>query len=154
MPKPNPALLPELVSEETEATLLELTRALGDEDGYPLNAGGESAIAALAAGDEFARAWLLRTEVGGPIVGFLLLTLGFSIEYGGRDGIIDALYVVPDARGQGVGSAALAFAAEEARKLGIKALHLGVMRGNERARALYRKHGYTEVGFDLMNKWL
>jgi len=152
--RPMPELFTELVSEATEAAFLEMVRAMGDEDGHPVDAGGEAAVAALAKEDPFARAWLLRDAATGPVLGYVVMTLGFSIEYGGRDAFIDELYIVPSARGQGIGTAVLEFAVEEARKLGVKALHLGVMRGNDRARELYRRNGYTPVGYDLMNKWL
>ena len=74
-----------------------------------------AAIALLAKGDPFARAWLLRAKAEGPIIGYVLLTLGFSIEYGGRDAFIDELYVMSDARSQGIGAAALEFVTGEAR---------------------------------------
>ncbi len=64
------------------------------------------------------------------------------------------IFWMPDARGQGIGAAALEFVTGEARKLGVKALHLGVMRENDRARDLYCRHGFTPVGYDIMNKWL
>jgi ribosomal protein S18 acetylase RimI-like enzyme len=143
-----------LVNGATMSAFLKMARAMGDEDGHPLDAGGEAAVRALAAGDPFARAWLFRASPEGPVVGYVVLTFGFSIEYGGRDCFIDELYVVPDARGQGIGTAALEFATEEARKLGIKALHLEVMRGNNGALELYRRHGFAEVDRHLMNKWL
>ncbi len=148
----------EPMTEATAGVLLELARAMGDEDGHPLDAGGEAAVYALAKGDPFARAWLLRakTDTGADsaVVGYVVLTLGFSIEYGGRDGFMDELYVVPDARGRGVGTAAVRLVMDEARKLGFKALHLEVMPGNERALELYRRHGFTDTRRHLLNKWL
>lgn len=144
----------ELVSAATVGTMLDHARAMGDEDGHPLDAGGEAAVAELAKGDPFARAWLLRADAEGPIVGYAVLTLGFSLEYGGRDGFLDEIYVAPEARGQGIGSAALKFVMAEAEKLGIKALHLEVMPGNDRALELYRRHGFADTRRHLLNKWL
>ncbi len=142
----------ELVDETTADTLLGLARALGEEDGHPLQADGEAAVRALAAGDPCARAWLLRAEAGGPVIGYAVVTLGFSIEHGGRDGFIDELYVVPEARGCGIGEQALSFATNEAREMGVVTLHLEVERTNFTAERLYCKHGFRANGRLLMSK--
>jgi len=71
------------------------------EDGRALNAAGEAALARVAQGEALARAWLVR--IGDRPVGYLIITLGYSVEYGGRDEFIDDLYLVPDARGRGLG---------------------------------------------------
>ncbi|PVU83119.1 GNAT family N-acetyltransferase [Cellulomonas sp. WB94] len=49
-------------------------------------------------------------------------------------------------RGQGVGSALLAGCIEQARTLGWRALSLSVEDGNDAARALYARHGFSAVG--------
>jgi hypothetical protein len=60
------------LSAATAGVMLELARAMGEEDGHPVDEGGEAAV---AKGDPFARAWLLRAEAGGPVVGYVVLTL-------------------------------------------------------------------------------
>jgi GNAT superfamily N-acetyltransferase len=102
-------------------TLLALAEAFHAEDGHALDEGGRGALAAIAAGEPLARAWLFELE--GRAVGYGVLTLGFSIEYGGRDGFIDDLYLAPEARGRGLGGQALEFLLAQARALAIKALH-------------------------------
>ena len=57
-----------------------------------------------------------------------------------------AVAVVPNARGQGVGSALLTSLLAEARAGGYRALSLSVDRHNEGAIALYRHHGFAQVG--------
>jgi ribosomal protein S18 acetylase RimI-like enzyme len=79
------------------------------------------------------------------------VTLGYSVEHGGRDGFIDDLYLVPSARGAGLGSALLDIALVEARRLGIRTLHLEVDAANEGASHLYRKRGFAENGRRLMS---
>ena len=37
---------------------------------------------------------------------------------------------------------------------GLRALHLEVMPGNERALELYQRHGFDDTRRHLMNKWL
>ncbi len=111
--------------EAAEAELLlEMARAFHDEDGSPLSAAGEATIGAVAAGVALAPAFFL-VEDDEPI-GFFILSLGHSVENGGTDGFIDDFYLVPDARGHGLGRQALALAIAEARIAGIRVLLLEV----------------------------
>ena len=73
----------------------------------------------------------------------MALVLGFSFEYGGRDGLIDELYLEPAARRRGLGRAALAALLAEADVLGLCAVHLEVERGNAGAERLYRSLGFA-----------
>jgi GNAT superfamily N-acetyltransferase len=82
------------------ATLTKLAEDFHAEDGHVLDEGGRRALAAIADGEPLARAWLF--ELGGRAIGYGVLTLGFSVEYGGRDGFIDDLYLAPVARGRGL----------------------------------------------------
>ena len=132
--------------------LLALAEAFHAEDGHALDEGGRGALAAIAAGEPLARAWLFELE--GRAVGYGVLTLGFSVEYGGRDGFLDDFYLAPDARGRGLGRQALAFLEAEARALGIRVLHLEVEAGNGRAETLYRRSGFRDNGRRLMSKRL
>jgi ribosomal protein S18 acetylase RimI-like enzyme len=136
------------VSEADLATLLRLVRALHQEEGHSLDAAGESAVRNIARGEPLARAWIMR--FAGQPVGYLVITLGYSIEYGGRDGFIDELYLLPDVRGRALGRKLLAFALEQAAQLGIETLHLEVEIGNENATRLYRSAGFRETGRRLM----
>lgn len=133
-------------------TLLALAREFHTEDGHRLNEGGRRALAAILAGEPMARAWLF--EIDRRAVGYAVVTLGFSVEHGGRDGFLDDLYLTPEARGRGLGGQAMEFLEEEALKLGIGVLHLEVGRDNARARALYQGRGFRENGRLLMSKRL
>ena len=85
-------------------------------------------------------------------LGYLILTRGYSVEYGGRDGFIDDLYLAPALRGRGVGARLLAFALEQAAALGIGTLHLKAEVGNARALRLYRAAGFEETGRRLLRR--
>lgn len=98
----------------------------------------------------FGRVWWL--SVNGELVGYLILTLGYSIEYGGRDAFIDEVYIRAGYRGQGIGRQAIAFAETQCRALGVRALHLEVERDNTTAHALYRKVGFVDHDRYLMTK--
>jgi ribosomal protein S18 acetylase RimI-like enzyme len=133
--------------EELEI-LLDMARAFHREDGHVLGAAGEAAIRRIVEGEPLARCWIVRQA--GKAVGYLVLTLGYSVEYGGRDGFIDDLYLDKAARGEGLGALILDFAIAEARALGIGTLHLEVDPANERANRLYRARGFAETGRRLM----
>jgi ribosomal protein S18 acetylase RimI-like enzyme len=87
-------------------------------------------------------------------VGYIVLTLGFSFEYHGRDAFIDELYIEPEYRRKGIGIRAMRFVEERARELGVNGLHLEVDQGNEPAAELYRRTGYEDHARFLLTKWL
>ena len=139
----------DLALENEAEVLVGLARAFHTEDSHPLSPEGESALRRIASGEPMARCWLIRRA--GQVIGYLVVTLGYSIEHGGRDGFIDDLYLVPSARGGGFGTAVLDFALKQARLLGIVTLHLEVDPKNERAMSLYRSRGFAENGRRLMS---
>jgi ribosomal protein S18 acetylase RimI-like enzyme len=84
--------------------------------------------------------WLI--EAAGQPVGYVALTFGYSIEFGGRDAFVDELYIEPEHRGKGLGTEALRITTSRAKALGIHALHLEVGHANERARRIYESLGF------------
>jgi GNAT superfamily N-acetyltransferase len=88
------------------ATFVTLMTAFYAESEFPLPPDPATrAFEALLADPRLGGAWL--AEVGGLAVGHIVLTVCFSMEYGGLRGFIDDLYVRPGARGQGAGVRAL-----------------------------------------------
>jgi GNAT superfamily N-acetyltransferase len=83
------------------------------------------------------------------IVGF-----GFSIEFGGKDALLDELFLLPQFRGLGLGSEAIAFAISLCKQDGVAALHLEADHFNERAHDLYLRLGFKDHKRHLMTKWL
>lgn len=128
--------------------LLRFAGAFHAEEGHPLDADFAAAVLGIAHGEPLARGWIVRSA--GEAIGYVAITLGYSIEYGGRDGFIDELYLVPEARGRGWGRCLLDFACAEAKRLGIKTLHLEVELGNDRAARLYGGAGFEQTGRRLM----
>jgi len=55
--------------------------------------------------------------------------------------------VVPHLRGGGLGTRLLTGVLDVARERGVKTIYLEVRTSNERAAELYRRFGFTEVGF-------
>jgi GNAT superfamily N-acetyltransferase len=93
-------------------------------------------------------------RVDGAAAGYLVLTFGFSLEFGGRDALIDELYLRENFRGHGLGKASLELAVEVCRAEGIRALHLEVDRVNTRAQAVYRQAGFRDHDRHLLTKRL
>ncbi len=87
-----------------------------------------------------------RTDTGAAppaIAGYVAVVYGYSIELGGRDAIVDELYLSPPFRGAGLGRAVLADVMERVAAHGIIALHLEVDTTNARARRLYEACGFS-----------
>ena len=64
-------------------------------------------------------------------------------------GVVTNLYVRPEHRGDGVGSALLRAAEDRLRELGVDAVALEVMADNEAARRFYRRAGYEPHRVEL-----
>ena len=111
-----------------------------------------SAIKWLIDNDACGAAWFI--QAGGQTAGYLVLTIGYSLEFHGRFGLLDELFVEEPFRGLGLGSRALAFAEQVCRLRGLRAMRLEVGRANVRAVALYDRFGFETDGRDLMTKWL
>jgi GNAT superfamily N-acetyltransferase len=91
----------DVVTEAHVGPLLAMARAFHFEDGHPLTPDGEAAVEQIARGAPLVRAWIILEAA--QMIGYVVLTLGYSIEHGGRDGFIDDLYLIPEARGGGRG---------------------------------------------------
>jgi len=86
---------------------------------------------------------LFVAETGArEFAGFLHLQTTIDFFTGARNCHISDLAVATGMDGHGVGSSLLAFAEHWARENGCRHMTLGVFPGNERARALYERHGY------------
>jgi GNAT superfamily N-acetyltransferase len=130
-----------------------LMRDFYAESGYPLDAAlGAAALGELLGDRQLGRVWLIL-EAEEP-VGYLAVTFGFSLEYHGRDGSVDELFVRPARRGRGLATRALAAVERECRKLGLRALHLEVERENPAGQALYRRRGFADNDRQLLSKRL
>jgi GNAT superfamily N-acetyltransferase len=82
---------------------------------------------------------------GQPAVGVALLTLRPNVWYDGPVALLDELYVAPELRGRGIGSALLASAELAARHGGAEVLEINVDGGDTDARRFYERHGYANI---------
>jgi len=71
----------------------------------------------------------------------------------GRRVCISRLIVRPERRGQGIGTAMVAFLCGEARRQGFREISLGVNKVNTAARHVYEKQGFDTLLYDGEDKW-
>ena len=132
-------------------SLLPLVRAYYEFDHLPFDERiARTALEHFVDEPTFGRAWFICTDT--DVIGYLILTLGYSIEYGGCDAFVDEVYLRAEYRGQGIGRQTMAFAEIQCRALGVRALHLEVERANTTAHAFDRKVGFIDHDRYLMTK--
>lgn len=68
-----------------------------------------------------------------------------SVEHGGRTGWLEELYVTPNQRQRGIGSALLKGVIKLVRELGLVALDLEVDADHQRAESLYARFGFRRL---------
>ncbi len=130
-----------------------MMRALYLHDDHRFNVvQARRATLALLASPILGNIWLIRLPE--EVIGYLVLTFGFSLEFGGRDALLDELFIAEPHRNNGFGKQALQFAADYCRKAAIHALHLEVLTGNDKAAAIYSRFGFEQDDRRLMTKWL
>jgi GNAT superfamily N-acetyltransferase len=141
------------VDQSSLARVNALSSELYRQEGLdPYDEGRERAMAELAGNPEFGGAWLIVAD--GAIAGYVALTACYSVEFHGRVGLLDELYIEERWRGHGLGTSALAFVDQQCRSRGWKAVRLEVDHTNPGAQKLYRRAGYSIVARHLMAKWL
>lgn len=88
-------------------------------------------------------------------MGYLIISFGWSVEFGGMDGILDEIYLRPAVRGRGIASEVLMALPKALAGAGVMALHLEVDRTNERTKRLYARAGFkARERYLLMSKRL
>ena len=140
-------------SEADIASLVGMESRFYAGEGYPFSpVEARELLTRLLHEPERGRVWVAAGE--DRLVGYLMLTFGYSIEFHGVDALVDELYLEPEVRGRGLGKQALVLAEATCIQLGIRSLHLEVERGNVPAQELYRKFGFKDHDRYLMTKLL
>jgi GNAT superfamily N-acetyltransferase len=139
-----------LATGDDVPTLVALMREFYAEGGYPLPGDAATrAFQALLAEPQLGAVWLAEDPTAA--VGYIVLTLGFSMEYGALRGCIDDLYVRPSARGRAIGAALLATVRAACVARGVRGLCVEVGAENGAGRRLYDRTGYTDHGHLLLS---
>ncbi|NOD34104.1 MULTISPECIES: GNAT family N-acetyltransferase [unclassified Ruegeria] len=88
-------------------------------------------------------------------LGYIILTFGWSVEFGGMDGFVDEIYIRPAVRGRGIATEVLLDLPKALAGAGLTALHLEVDRTSEAAQKLYLRTGFKPRDrYMLMSKAL
>src|SRR5882762_630284 len=101
----------------------------------------ERARQALSELDGFGAWWFI--EVEGKAVGYFVLTVGYSLEFGGRFALLDEFFVEREWRGKGWGAAAMVQILKEAAAMGVSAVHL---EAEGHVHEFYRRSGFAARG--------
>ncbi len=129
--------------------LLELMSDFYAESDYDLNRElSRRALDDLIEHSSLGKVWLMRHD--GQIAGYIVLTVCFSMEFGGRSGFVDDLFVRSKFRRQGVGRLAMEALLAECHQRDVRAIHVEVDRNNQQAKTLYGKFGFGESHRQLL----
>ncbi len=85
---------------------------------------------------------------GEPAVGVALVTLRSNVWYDGPVALLDELYVAPDRRARGLGSAMIRLLLTDAEANGISAIEINVDEADVDAQRFYERHGFSGVDSD------
>ncbi len=123
------------------AVLFELVAefcAVDRHDFDPVRVG--SGLGPLLDDDRHGQVWIAEDDRGAP-AGYAVVTWSWSLESGGRDALLDEIYVRD--RGRGLGAVLLDHAKSEARRAGAAVMALETEAHNHDARRFYARHGFV-----------
>jgi len=133
--------------------LMEFIQEFCEVDHHPFDDSSvRVALTKIVSDDSLGRVWLIQHN--SKAIGYIVLTFGYSLEYRGREAVIDEIYILESHRGQGIGKRAIEFVEEVSPSLEIKVLHLEVERENIAAQRFYQKVGFEAQDSYLMTKWI
>ncbi len=135
-------------ADQTDVSkLVGLMGAFYAESGYVLDEErARTGFEALLADARLGRVWLIEPDAGADAAaGYIVISFVFAMEYGGVTAVVDDFYVRPEARGHGIGRAALAAARLACLDLGVRAMRVEVGVNNLVAQAVYRGAGFEPL---------
>ena len=103
------------------------------------------AFTPLLADERLGTVWFIQAD--SKDVGYVVLTLCHSMNFGGLSAVVDDFYIQPAFRGKGLGKAAMAEVRSFCTGHGIRAIHVETGRDNAAALAVYRHAGFVESDF-------
>jgi GNAT superfamily N-acetyltransferase len=129
---------------------IEMLVRLRHEAGAEGQANSRAALGHVINDDSLGRVWLIETDH--QPVGYMVVTFSYSLEFHGRDALLDELCLRPSA--QALGKPSLKFAQAQCQALGVNALHTEMERANILAQNLYRAVDFEDDDSYLMTKWI
>ena len=136
-------------SQKDIPRLVALMAEFYTEGGYALNRRrAAETFAALLADDGLGHVWII--EADSQDVGHVVVTLCFSMEYGGLIAFVDDLFVQASFRRAGLGTAALTAVRDFCASRGVRAMFVETGRDNVAAQAVYRRTGFVDTDRQLL----
>lgn len=122
-----------------------------DDDGHLLGVVGFRTYRGALVGGSFTDMRRVYGWVGAAVRSLLISALTRDID--NERFLIDGIFVAPEARGCGVGTALLDAITAEAKSRGYQQVRLDVVDTNPRARALYLNEGFVVMQTQNMGLW-
>lgn len=143
-----------LATVDDLAKLLPLVSAFHDHQGFDTSPDHQrDAILPLLEGSPHGAIWLIGPRRA-P-VGYVAVSFGWSVEYGGLDAIVDELYIRNAVRKRGMGGEALDGLAKALKEGGIRALHLEAKQTDDTLARFYARARFrARDGYVLMSRVL
>ncbi|MBT8456443.1 MAG: GNAT family N-acetyltransferase [Alphaproteobacteria bacterium] len=86
-------------------------------------------------------------------IGYVVISFGWSVKFGGMDGFVDELFIRSGVRGRGVATEVLHRLIPQLESAGLRALHLEASNANPRLQRLYARAGFRlREGYALMTR--
>ncbi|WP_136637529.1 GNAT family N-acetyltransferase [Pseudooceanicola onchidii] len=134
--------------------LLPLVRAFHEEGAIDVTEDDRVAgLTPLLEGSPYGGVWL----IGPPRspIGYIVISFGWAVEFGGMDGFVDELYIRPSVRGRGIGTEVMTNLPKQLSKNGLRAIHLEVSRVAVRTQEAYKRAGFKpRADYMLMTRKL
>ena len=143
-----------LATSEDLPKLLPLVASFHESQGFETTADHQhEAIAPLLEGSPHGAVWLIGPRRA-P-VGYVVVSFGWSVEFGGMDAVVDELFIRNAVRKRGMGGEALDSLAKALKDGGIRALHLEARKDNETLLKFYARARFqARDGYVLMSRIL
>lgn len=141
----------ELVTRDRVDNLLALVRELHEMENIPFDEASDRGVLLNFLNNEmWGKSWFINQH--NILIGYVLLTFTFSIEFRGCIACVDELYLKEQYRGQGIGEQTLKFIEDTCKAIAIEKIYLEVARNNYRAQKFYRRVGYSDRNYYFMLK--
>ena len=143
-----------LATSEDLPKLLPLVASFHESQGFETTADHQhEAIAPLLEGSPHGAVWLIGPRRA-P-VGYVVVSFGWSVEFGGMDAVVDELFIRNAVRKRGMGGEALDSLARALKDGGIRALHREARKDNETLLKFYARARFqARDGYVLMSRIL
>jgi ribosomal protein S18 acetylase RimI-like enzyme len=138
---------------EDEPAIVPLTAAFNRTEGIVWNPETMgAALRRLLREGDLGLILVARERASQAVVGYIMGTFGYDLEFAGPDAFITELFVEPLFRKRGLGRALLDAIIAQLRMSGANAVHLMVRPDNKGARCLYASRGFRVAPRLMMTK--